>query len=123
MRSLIGPAMLWGARISLMLSVVTWGVGKQANWGVNVGRFCGRLDEDWLKLYVVKTPSAFWYGQFVSLDEHYSSQRFGSPVRLYVNRGAAVVGVSIRHYLLVTVFVLFYAALKWGYRKRDLTDE
>ena len=130
MRSLIRPALFAVARLGLFLSVVAWVVGHW--WEVEIAGLCGSATMTWPG-HLISFHTEGWYPFEVTCTERpqiKSWQSFGESFDLFEERCAlpgvgfmpqstSVMGMlSIRHWLVVTIFAVFYGVLKWVYWER-----
>lgn len=140
MRPLIRPGLFAFARLGLFLSVAAWlvtqywwlrvgspwligdvlpggyvaGFGYPADdWGIEARPVSRKAELSW----VFRDPITGPYMNLPRLDTAF--HRFGVTFADYGQLGH----LSVRHWLVVTVFALFYALLKWFYRKPRAADE
>ena len=128
MRELIRPALFLVARVGLFLGVVAWVVGQ--TWqGVGFTPGCGAIVDQHGVIVGINTPSdRGWGGEEISgtmLVKEFLSVRDTLPGTRYWGFGAFAVLqetgsviIAFRHWLIITIFALFYGVLKWVYRKR-----
>jgi len=131
MRSLIRPALFMVARIGLVLSVVGW-VAEQRDdqWLVwilehNTTAFSGSITVASAG-YEIFAVATYQFPNVPIIDMSiYDGQRLWNGGGLFIERFGPVMVITIRHWLIVTFFALFYGVLKWVYRKRGkaLADE
>ena len=110
------------ARTGLFLSVVAWVVGQWWVIGISCswrgGEFGGTLFHcGWAGMVTVPIgiPTQIRHG-VTERDDMYADF-FNSSV--YLEREGSGMSIAVRHWLIVTIFVTFYALLKWLYRKRE----
>jgi hypothetical protein len=114
MKSIIRPFLFAAARLGLFFAVTAWIAGQWRMFKITIPFQIGGMTvlchvDDWAILHW--TGDTKW-GFLVShprigVDWH----------KEYFNHGIHIV---IRHYLVVTSFVLFYGLLKWVYRNRSI---
>lgn len=116
MSGLIRPALLLVARLGLFLSIAAWILGQV--WSFDSLSFTSPTYSCFLELnssgwkldYEVPSP--------VSLPTHESVRQLPGISFQFANG----VYVYVCHWLIVTVFALFYGLVKWKYRKRAIAD-
>ena len=127
-QELIKPGLFWVVRLGLLLSVVAWIVGQ--GWqGVGVAfRACGVIDQTGLVVQCHKSLGEGWGGHEepnLTVTQNFLAPHKVPPdapslglsvLAIHLEDSGAAFG--IRHWFLVTIFVLFCAVLKWVYRKR-----
>lgn len=128
MQELIKPGLFWVVRLGLLLSVVAWIVGQ--GWqGVGVAfRACGVIDQTGLVVQCHKSLGEGWglhEEPNLTVTQNFLAPHKVPPDALYLGLSVLAIHLEdsgaafgIRHWFLVTIFVLFYAVLKWVYRKR-----
>ena len=122
MRSLIRPTLFMVARLGLVLSVVAWAVGQwrmshSLGTGTHLVASAGVIsvihDADGWDVTGGDLSQPAYFGYVLRVDG--SMPR---PIRFWINRDRRSCRLEIRHWLVVTLFALFYGVLKWAYRKR-----
>ena len=143
MRSLAKPGLFWMARIALVLSVVAWGVGQYWTCGLTLGIFNTTAIIDLSSPGLIMRLSTFravpWQIEATKspTDDQVDFTRYAFDEGIFPavgigggmaqNKGFGYVYtnnefvriLAIRHWLIVTIFALFFGLLKWAYRKRE----
>ena len=128
MRELIRPALFLVARVGLFLSLLAWSLGHMWQGVGVVYGFAGVLDQTGIGVGLDRksTRTAI----IPRAGETMTTQQFLDGVhsrpgdwglRLHViafNVRASEAAIAMQHWLIVTIFALFYGVLKWVYRKR-----
>ena len=131
MRSLVKPGLFWVARIALVLSVVAWAFGQWFDIAASAyspaGILASRVSNDGLEVYF--DPRGAFYDASFSIrlpDSTLIESRDGARIRFGVPVFTAIRSnqyIVVPHYLIFTIFVLFYGVLKLVYRKREVAGE
>lgn len=112
MKSVIRPSLFAAARLALFLSVTAWIAGQWRMFKISIPFQIGGVSvfchvEDWV--IILWTGNVKWHFLMshprVGVDWH----------QALFNQSPHLI---IRHYLVVTGFILFYGLLKWVYRNR-----
>lgn len=140
MRSLIRPGLFWVARIGLFLAVVAWIVAQ--SWmvqgsitGPNAvlcpSGFAITLDADsdpWIESLPTDFSHVHQLDNCFSVDpkgdyrETFQSYFPGVAYTTHLVPFGGSKILTIRHWLIVTMFALFYGVLKWVYRWKAPTN-
>ena len=122
MRELIRPALLLVARFGLFLSVVAWVGGQKRAVALVVKVFgLGVSPNAWV-VDLKPQPATFYWEIWRVADYPLLVEKHAEAVIRYDTTTHVLV---IQHWLTFTIFALFYAVLKWVYRKRgtEVADE
>lgn len=127
MRELIRPTLFMIVRLGLFLAVVTWGAGQTwQGFGLaypiaaaidktGVGIAITAENQGWRIVKDRHTPSVLNFLGGVGLPSDVSF--LSLHVTAFLS-GSGRVCFAIRHWFIVTIFVLFNGVLIWVYRKR-----
>ena len=143
MRGLFRPALFWVARIGLVLAVLAWIITQKWSLQVSESQIVDRGVVTVLP-WSARHVTSFGIGprqdsRFlrVAFGEEQPPQPPGDKVSPFTKivafagfravsetrpRSTAMM-ISIRHWLVVATFALFYVVLKWVYRKREVPGE
>ena len=140
MRGLIRPALFWVARLGLLFSVMAWLIGQRwtvvERWPLDRNICVAFVDKGWVLSRWTWGAVVDWNFRIAELSPHDATWSVAVPdtnikgVNSY--RAVGVVwtrqtngqSIAIRHWLIVTIFAVFYGVLKWVYRKRpEVADE
>ena len=125
MRDLIKPTLFIVARLGLLLAVVAWIIGQW--WMVKVSSQVEMSRRGWQYCNVLPMEARFsiwrkteWHNLDVSITDFLSeTPRTDVSFRgIEFRQYSAVRYLRVPHWLIVTIFALFYGVLKWVYRKR-----
>ncbi|HIF01768.1 MAG TPA: hypothetical protein EYQ63_33410 [Fuerstia sp.] len=116
MRSLIRPTLFMVARMGLSPGIVVWAVSQEYSIGWQLPTY-----------HVITLDNPGWSVAERGVPLTFETVGPLSPLAQYTLSGGndhslGARSASIRHWLVVTIFALFYGALKWTYRKRGKAD-